>query len=121
MRLTLSPKGYTFIYNVTFNFKTISLDPSNYHLAANGYRFSDANYDVSKSIIWFLIKAPSLSDNEKLIMDSFANISDKVSSFTTLPYVQEIKKAGIFTLFLGGAQATSTAVLINSIPSQNFY
>jgi hypothetical protein len=38
-----------------------------------------------------------------------------------LPFIQELKKAGIFALFLGGAQATSTACLVNTIPAQNFY
>lgn len=38
-----------------------------------------------------------------------------------MPYVQEIKKMGIFTLFFGGAQITSTLVLVNNIPSQNLY
>ena len=61
MRLRLSPKGYTFIYNVTFKFKTITYDTSNHHFATNGYRFRDANYDVKDSVNWFLIKAPSLS------------------------------------------------------------
>jgi hypothetical protein len=46
MRLRLSPKGFTFIYNVTFKFKTIALDPNNLHYAANGYRFRDTNYEV---------------------------------------------------------------------------
>ncbi len=54
-------------------------------------------------------------------MDSFANISQRIISFTTLPYVQEIKKTGIFAMLMGGAQATSTAILVNTIPSQNFY
>lgn len=88
MRLTLSPKGYTFIYNVTFTFKTINLDPVNYHHAANGYRFSDTNYGVQAEMLWFLIKAPSLSDNEKTIMDSVSKFSDKILTFTTLPYMQ---------------------------------
>ena len=35
--------------------------------------------------------------------------------------MQEIKKSGIFALLMGGAQATSMAILVNSIPSQNFY
>lgn len=63
MRLTLSPKSYTFIYNVTFTFKTITLNPANYNYAANGYRFSDANYGVQSEMLWFLIKAPSLSNS----------------------------------------------------------
>ena len=88
MRLRLSPKGYAFIYNITFKFKTITYDPSNHHYAANGYRFRDTNYDVEDSLVWYLIKAPSLSDSEKTIMDSFANVSDKILSFTTLPFVQ---------------------------------
>lgn len=47
MRLTISPKGYTFIYNVTFKFKTKTLDPANYDFAANKYRFRDSCYDLS--------------------------------------------------------------------------
>lgn len=121
MRLRLSPKGFTFIYNVTFKFKTITFDSNNHHYAANGYRFRDTNYDVADSLVWFLIKAPSLSETETTIMDSFANISQRIISFTTLPYVQEIKKTGAFALLMSGAQATSTAILVNTIPSQNFY
>ena len=88
MRLTLSPKGYTFIYNVTFNFKTMTLNNSQYDFAANMYRFSDLNYDVNASMNWFLIKAPSLSDTEKKIMDSVSGFSTKVLTITTLPFVQ---------------------------------
>jgi hypothetical protein len=88
MRLTLSPKGYTFIYNVTFNFKTKPLINNQYDFAANMYRFSDGNYDVSASMNWFLIKAPSLSDTEKKIMDGVSGFSTKIISVTTLPFVQ---------------------------------
>jgi hypothetical protein len=121
MRLTLSPKGYAFIYNATFKFKTIPLQNGSYDYAANMYRFSDFNYDVSATMIWFLIKAPSLSDIEKKIMDGVSGISTQILSATTLPYVQEIKKTGVFAMLMGGAQITSTACLVNSIPSQNFY
>ena len=121
MRLTLSPKGYTFIYNVTFNFKTMSLTNGSYDFAANMYRFSDTCYDIPASKIWFLIKAPSLSDTEKKIMESVSGFSTSILALTTLPYVQEIKKAGVFAMLMGGAQITSTACLVNSIPSQNFY
>jgi len=54
-------------------------------------------------------------------MDSVAKFSDKIEAVTTMPYIQEIKKAGLFAMILGGAQITSTAVLVNTIPSQNFY
>jgi hypothetical protein len=56
-----------------------------------------------------------------MIVDGVANMSETVLSFTTLPYIQEIKKTGIFAYLLGGAQATSLSCLVNSIPSQNLY
>lgn len=121
MRLTLTPKGYIFIYNVTFNFHTIPLMNNNYDFAANNYRFSDLNYNVNGSLNWFLIKAPSLSDIEKKIIDGVSGLSKNILQVTTLPYIQEIKKAGIFAFLLSGAQVTSTACLVNTIPSQNFY
>lgn len=54
-------------------------------------------------------------------MDSVSKFSDNILKVTTLPYVQEIKKSGLLAMLMGGAQATSTAILINTIPSQNFY
>jgi hypothetical protein len=44
-----------------------------------------------------------------------------VSAFTTLPYLQELKKSGLFAFVFSGAQATTTSVLVNNIPSQNLY
>lgn len=44
-----------------------------------------------------------------------------MNNFTTLPYLQEIKKSGVFNLLLSGAQITSCSVLVNNIPSQNLY
>lgn len=87
MRITLIPKGYIFIYNATFTFTTVSFNGT-YHNAANYYPFQDANYGVSNKISWFLIKAPSLSNLEKNIIDSFSKLSDKIVSITTLPGVQ---------------------------------
>ncbi len=99
----------------------MSLTNGNYDFAANNYRFSDTCYDVSALMVWFLIKAPSLSESEKKIIDGVSTFSNKVEAITTLPYVQEIKKAGVFAMLMGGAQITSTACLVNSVPSQNFY
>ena len=62
-----------------------------------------------------------MSDTEKGVVNGLSKMSDKVLSVTTLPYVQEIKKTGIFAMFMGGAQVTSMVILVNSIPSQNFY
>lgn len=83
--------------------------------------FKEQNYGVMDQTNWFLIKAPDMSPLERSIVDGFSKISDTITKFTTLPYIQEIKKTGIFGLLLGGAQATSLSCLVNSIPSQNLY
>ena len=62
-----------------------------------------------------------MSDTEKGIINGVSGMSDKISQYSTMPYMQEIKKTGIFAMLLGGAQATSMSCLVNSIPSQNFY
>ena len=72
-------------------------------------------------MLWFVIKAPDMSDGEKQIISSLSNVSDLISKYTTLPFVQEIKKSGFFLFFFAGAQITSTSILVNSIPSQNLY
>jgi hypothetical protein len=120
MRITLTPKTYIFIYNVTFTFTTKTLNGT-YNFATNGYRFSDTDYSVTGSINWFLIKAPSLSTLEQNIINGISGLSDKILQVTTAPYFQELKKSGIFTIFFSGAQDTSTSCLVNTIPAQNFY
>ena len=87
MRITLTPKGYIFIYNATFTFTTMPFNGT-LHKAINGYPFADVNYATSKAISWFLIKAPALSDMEKNIIDSFSKFSNDALNFTTLPFVQ---------------------------------
>jgi hypothetical protein len=95
--------------------------PGTYFEAANGRPFKLIDYGISASIVWFVIKAPDMSDIEKKIISTFSNASDMISNFTTLPYVQELKKSGIFMFLFAGAQITSTTVLVNNIPSQNLY
>ena len=48
-------------------------------------------------------------------------ISDTINSLTTQPYIQELKKSGLFMFLLGGAQITSCSVLVNNVPAQNMY
>lgn len=60
MRVKIATKGYIFIYNASFTFTTRAFNGS-YDQAANGYPFFDTNYGATKTISWFLIKAPSLS------------------------------------------------------------
>lgn len=59
--------------------------------------------------------------NLEKIIDTFTLMSDTISNFTTMPYIQEIKKTGIFAFIFSGAQITSCSVLVNNIPSQNLY
>lgn len=68
-----------------------------------------------------MIKAPDMTDGEKAIINGLSTVSDTVSSVTTMPYVQEIKKSGLFMFLFAGAQITSCSVLVNNIPSQNMY
>lgn len=74
-----------------------------------------------KNVIWFVIKAPDMTETEKKIITFFSNTSNSICNFTTLPYVQELKKSGLFMFLFPAAQITSATVLINSIPSQNIY
>lgn len=48
-------------------------------------------------------------------------MSGVIRDMTTQPYIQQIKKSGIFAFLFSGAQITSCSVLINNIPSQNMY
>lgn len=49
------------------------------------------------------------------------SINNVIAAATTAPLVAEIKKSGAFALILSGAQLTTCAVFVNSIPSQNMY
>ena len=62
-----------------------------------------------------------MTDAEENIIDGLSETSDGLANYTTKPYVQELKKMGLFLFFFSGAQITSTAVLVNNIPSQNLY
>ena len=68
-----------------------------------------------------MIKAPDMTDGERAIITGVSEFSDAISNYTTLPYVQELKKMGVFAFLFGGAQITSASVLVNNIPSQNLY
>lgn len=119
-RIVMEPKGYIFLYNATINVITMDM-PSPKHYAVNGRPFQDSNYALGDSLVWFVIKAPDMTDMEKQIIDGLSQVSDSISDLTTKPYVQELKKMGLFMFLMSGAQITSTSVLVNNIPSQNMY
>ena len=60
-RVELTPKGYVFIYNSTFTFNSIPNDGV-VRYSVNGFPFKIDVYNQSLSLMWFLIKTPSLSD-----------------------------------------------------------
>lgn len=90
-------------------------------MSINGRPFKVINYQVSQDLVWFVIKAPDMTEAEKAIINGLSKFSDQISDFTTKPYVQEIKKSGAFAFLFSGAQITSCSVLVNNIPSQNLY
>lgn len=119
-RIVMEPRGFIFLYNATIKCSTMSF-PGIYHLSSNGRPFKLTNYDVPRETVWFLIRAPDMANIEKQVINGMSNMSDAISNYTTLPYVQELKKSGLFSFLFAGAQITSTAVLVNNIPSQNLY
>jgi hypothetical protein len=90
-------------------------------MSQNGRPFNVMNYLVPRDLVWFVIKAPDMTDAEKAIINGMSKFSDATSSFLTGPYVQELVKSGAFGFLFSGAQITSCSVLVNNIPSQNIY
>lgn len=120
-RITIEPIGYIFLYNATFTVTTRSTRNTTIDYSIDNMPFMDSNYQKTASLSWFLIKGPPFSKLEENIMESFATLSSKTNDFLDLPYVQEIKKSGVFNLLFSGAQITSCTILSNQIQSQNLY
>ena len=117
-RIIIEPNGYIFLYNITF---TVTSRTLNNDVSKLLYPFKNTSYGVSDSQSWFLIKGPEYSPLEENVMSSVSALSTKTNNFLALPYVQEIKKSGVFSLLFSGAQATSLSLLSNQIQSQNMY
>lgn len=62
--------------------------PGTYHTSTNGRPFNIINYLVPKELVWFVIKAPDMTDIEKSIINGLSKFSDQISDLTTQPYVQ---------------------------------
>lgn len=120
-RIILEPVSYIFLYNATFTVTTRSTSNITSDQSTASMPFKSSNYAKSASLTWFLIKGPPLSALEENIIQSFATLSAKTNDFLATPYVQEIKKSGLFNLLFTGAQVTSLSVLSNQIQSQNLY
>jgi hypothetical protein len=86
-RIIIQPKGYIFLYNATITAITMDM-PSVLNRSQNGRPFKIIDYGISKSIVWFVIKAPDMTDAEKQIINVFSGASDALSTVTTLPFIQ---------------------------------
>jgi len=60
-RIIIEPKGYIFLYNATFTCTTMDF-PGVPHEAANLRPFNEDNYQVTQEVVWFVIKAPDMTD-----------------------------------------------------------
>jgi hypothetical protein len=119
-RIILEPKGYIFLYNATFTV-TSREETNTTDYSGKSLPFKASNYLKSQSLSWFLIKGAPFSELEENVMNTFSTLSTKTNNLLTQPYIQEIKKSGVFNLLFSGAQVTSLSVLSNQIQSQNLY
>lgn len=62
-----------------------------------------------------------MSGDEAGFVSNFEVFNDGLNTWMGSQFVQEIKKSGIFSLILPGAQLCSTVILHNSVQAQNFY
>lgn len=60
-RIIMEPKGYIFLYNATINVKTMTF-PGVAHVSKIHRPFKLINYDVARSLVWFVIKSPEMSE-----------------------------------------------------------
>lgn len=61
-RIIIEPKGYIFLYNATFTCTTMDYPGVTTHRAINLRPFSEDNYALSDSLVWFVIKAPDMTE-----------------------------------------------------------
>jgi hypothetical protein len=62
-RIVMQPKGYIFLYNATISCTTMDFPGIvNINRSENGRPFKESNYGRKESIVWFVIKAPDMTD-----------------------------------------------------------
>lgn len=47
-------------------------EPSPVHNATNSRPFSPSNYELSDSLVWFVVQAPNLSETEQEIINKMS-------------------------------------------------
>jgi hypothetical protein len=119
-RITLQPKGFAFLYNETVNVVTVD-PPATYDTSADTMPFKSTNYQKADTINWFLMKSPEMTSRETSIINGLSQINGAIIDATTVPFIAEVKKSGVFSLLFAGAQLTSSTLLINTVSPQNMY
>ena len=61
------------------------------------------------------------NDTQIWPLDNLYNINNVLNTFFTQKWVQQIKKSGVFALFMPGAQLSSTIIFHNSTAPVNMY
>lgn len=74
----MEPKGYIFLYNATISCQTMDY-PGYFHTSKNGRPFKIVDYTVLRDLVWFVIKAPDMTDGEKLIINGLSKFSDSTN------------------------------------------
>lgn len=67
------------------------------------------------------MNSPSMTDIEQSITNGLSGFNDAFANATAVPFIAEVKKAGVFALLFSGAHITSATVMVNSVPPQNMY
>jgi len=62
-----------------------------------------------------------MTSRETSIINGLSQINGAIVDATTVPFIAEVKKSGVFSLLFAGAQLTSSTILINTVPPQNMY
>lgn len=119
-RITITPIGYIYLNNITFIVTTID-QPATGLFAADGTQLNSKVYNVSAQLVWYLVQSSFLKGAQSEIVNKLSNVSNGVNQILSLPYLQEIKKTGVFNIFFSGAQLTSSVIVSNTIPAQNAY
>jgi hypothetical protein len=78
-------------------------------------------YQQTASLTWSLIAQPEKSSASATTINTMSEASDKIGDWTTLPYVQEINKAGIACLLMPGMQITASIIVVNEMYSEQTY
>lgn len=82
----VKPIGYAFLYNRTVTVTT-KAQPAIIDTAANFIPFKPTVYSKSKTISWFVLRSPSMTEGEKMVINTLGKINHFLSVVTTAPVV----------------------------------